>query len=258
MTCSANVAHFIWILLFFYVIFTYMGQPKLFRIIDKAVFNYQLIEEADKILVGVSGGKDSTALVHYLSNRILQKRESFSFTALHIATDISPVLSAELLSIFHSWNVEVRTITISVLDRLKQGKKMNCWWCSTQRRTELNNYAIEHGFNKIALGHHLDDMLETLVMNALSKGELSTMPPRLKYEKYPVTIIRPLILSDENTIITHAKEHSFSSCTCTCMYQANSERKEAREKIRHLTEGSYNAKMKLVQALKNIKTEYLP
>lgn len=235
-----------------------MGQPKLFRIIDKAVFDYNLIEENDSILIGVSGGKDSTALVHYLSRRLVQNREKFSFTAVHIATDISPPFSQELISLFNSWNVDIKNISISVLDRLKAGKKMNCWWCSTQRRTELNNFAIEHGFNKIALGHHLDDMLETLLMNALSKGELSTMPPRLKYDKYPVTIIRPLILCDEKTIISHANEYNFSSLTCTCSYQDNSARKDARSKLSDLTDGSYNSKMKLVQALKNIKTEYLP
>ena len=70
-----------------------MGQPKLFRLIDKAVFDYNLIEENDSILIGVSGGKDSTALVHYLSRRLVQNREKFSFTAVHIATDISPPFS---------------------------------------------------------------------------------------------------------------------------------------------------------------------
>ncbi len=235
-----------------------MGKPKLFSLIDKAVFEYNLIEEGDSILIGVSGGKDSTSLVHYFSHRLLQNREQFTFTALHISTDISPPLSQELVSLFQSWDVEIKTINISVLERLKEGKKMNCWWCSTQRRTELNNYAIEHGYNKIALGHHLDDMLETLFMNALSKGELSTMPPKLTYTKYPVTIIRPLILSDEKTIIAHTKEQNFSTLTCTCTYQQNSARKDARSKVRDLTDGSYDAKMKLVRALQNIKTEYLP
>ncbi len=235
-----------------------MGQPKLFRIIDKAVCDYNLIEQNDAILVGVSGGKDSTALVHYLSCRLLQKRENFSFTALHIATDISPPLSSDLVLLFKSWNVDVKTLSISVIDRLKEGKKMNCWWCSTQRRTELNKYAMKHGYNKIALGHHLDDMLETLLMNMLSKGELSTSPPRLSYEKYPVTIIRPLILSDEKTIIAHAQEQKYISSTCTCAYQDFSQRKEARKKLEQLTAGSYNTKMKIVKALQNIKSEYLP
>ncbi len=259
MRCQAYAGHFIyWIVLFFYGIVRAMSQPKLFRIIDKAMFDYNLIENGDNILVGVSGGKDSTSLVHYFSQRRIQKREDFSFTAVHIHTDISPPLSEELVSLFKSWNVDLRILRISVLERLKEGKKMNCWWCSTQRRTELNSYAIENGFNKIALGHHLDDMLETLVMNVLSKGELSTMPPYLSYEKYPVTVIRPLILCDEKTIISHAVEHQFKSATCTCTYQDNSARKDARKKIADLTQGKYDVKMKIVKALQNIKSEYLP
>lgn len=242
----------------FYVKVEIMGQPKLFSIIDKAVFDYSLIEPNDKILIGVSGGKDSTALVHYFSNRIRQKRESFTFAALHIATDISSPISPSLLNLFKSWDVPLKTISISVLGRLKENQAMNCWWCSTQRRTELNIFAIENGYNKIALGHHLDDMLETLLMNALSKGELSTMPPRLTYKKYPVTIIRPLILSDEKNIIAHADEYNFIRSTCTCEYQSNLGRKDARSKLAFLTDGSYNKKMKLFKSLQNIKTEYLP
>ena len=135
---------------------------------------------------------------------------------------------------------------------------MNCWWCSTQRRTELNNYAMEHGYNKIALGHHLDDILETLLMNALYKGELSTMPPRLKYDKYPVTIIRPLCFADEQTIIAHARRCGYKSITCTCDYQNNSARKEARKKLEALTGSDTAQKRKLFESLKNIKSEYLP
>lgn len=235
-----------------------MKKNKVFSLIDKAVFDFSLLEDGDSILIGASGGKDSTILAEYLSQRKKQRRENFSLAALHIGTDISPPLSEEIKALYKDWGIALHIQDFSVLDRVREGKKMNCWWCSTQRRTELNNFAIEHGFNKIALGHHLDDMLETLLMNALSKGELSTMPPRLKYGKYPVTIIRPLILCDEKTIISHANEYNFSSLTCTCSYQDNSARKDARSKLSDLTDGSYNSKMKLVQALKNIKTEYLP
>lgn len=234
-----------------------MPQPKLFSVIDRAVFDYRLIEEGDNILVGASGGKDSTALIEYFAHRLKQQREHFSVTALNIATEIAPPFSKELAEIFDKWNIPFKVITISVLDRLKPGRTMNCWWCSTQRRTELNNYAIANGFNKIALGHHLDDILETLLMNALNKGQLSTMPPRLAYEKYPVTVIRPLCMAPVTLIQEHAKQQGYISSTCTCSYQDNSGRKEARKRLEALTQGNNAEKQRLFHALRNVRMEYL-
>lgn len=235
-----------------------MGQSKLFSMIDKAVFEYKLIEEGDRILVGASGGKDSTALVEYFAQRKKQHRENFDFTALHVSSDFAPPLDERLVSLFKKWDVEPVVLDVDVLGRLKEGKKMNCWWCSTQRRTELNNYAIENGYNKIALGHHMDDILETLLMNALSKAEFSTMIPRLKYEKYPVTVIRPLCFADVDSIIAHATANNYISVTCTCDYQDNSDRKKARSRLNALTDGKAEEKRKLFEAIRNIKTDYLP
>ena len=235
-----------------------MAQDKLFSMIDKAVYEYNLIENGDKILIGASGGKDSTALVEYFASRKKQHRENFDFTALHVSSDFAPPLDSRLIDLFGSWGVEPVILDVDVIGRLKEGKKMNCWWCSTQRRTELNNYAIEHGYNKIALGHHMDDILETLLMNALSKGELSTMIPRLKYEKYPVTVIRPLCFADVDSIILHATQNGYISVTCTCDYQSNSSRKKARSRLQALTDGNPDEKRKLFEALRNVKKEYLP
>lgn len=179
---------------------------KLSSLIDKAIFDYNMIEPGDKILIGASGGKDSTALIEYFSNRVKRKSCNFSYLALHIQNDFSPPLPKSILDLFSSWNVPFKSIDVDVLARLKPGRKMNCWWCSLQRRGELNEYAIKNGFNKIALGHHLDDVLETLLMNMLEKAELATMPPRLKYNKYPVTIIRPLYYASVQTIVEHAKK----------------------------------------------------
>jgi tRNA(Ile)-lysidine synthase TilS/MesJ len=237
-----------------------MSQSKLFSLIDKAIYEYKLIEDGDKILIGTSGGKDSTALVEYFATRKRQNRpnEHFEFTALHIAPGFADHLNPKLLEQFSKWGVELKVRDIDVLGRLKTGKKMNCWWCSTQRRTELKNYAVEHGYNKIALGHHLDDILETLLMNALEKGQLSTMLPRLKYNKYPVTVIRPLCFASEKTIIAHAEKVDYKKDTTTCTYDDNSARKNARSRLEALTQGSEIEKHRLFEALRNINTEYLP
>lgn len=235
-----------------------MSQPLLFSQIDKAIYDYKMIVPGDKILIGASGGKDSTALIEYFANRIKRKNFNFTFTCLHIQSEITPALSKELLDMFNKWNVEVINCYVDILARVKDGFKMNCWWCSTQRRSELLNFAIDNGYNKIALGHHLDDILETMIMNMLDRGELATMPPVMNYNNYPCQVIRPLCYSDEKTIIEHATQKEYIVSTCTCNYQDNSRRKDARKCVDFLTCGDKAKKNKIFQSMKNIKTDYLP
>lgn len=227
-------------------------EPKLSSLIDKAVFDYKLIQNGDRILVGASGGKDSTVLIEYLTKRKLRPQNAgsdFEYKALFIKSDFAPDFPKNLLQLFTDWKVPFEELEVNILERVKQGEKMNCWWCSTQRRTELLNYAIKNGFNKIALGHHKDDILETLLMNLLNKGEFSSMSPSFKYDKYPITIIRPLCYVSEERIITHAKEKGFAGFTCTCNYQDNSDRKLARQKLEALTDGDQSKKDLLFRAL---------
>lgn len=226
--------------------------------IDKAIFEYKLLEDGDKILIGASGGKDSTALIEYFSNRKKRKNANFEFTALYIQSDFAPPFPPKVLELYKEWNVNFVTVNADILNRVHKDQKMSCYWCSTQRRYELMKYAMENGFNKIALGHHLDDILETLLMNMLNKGELCTMPPILQYEKYPLQIIRPLCYVPEERIILHAQEVGYAGYTCTCNYQDNSARKSARKKLEELTGGDEGKKDRMFAALKNIKFDYLP
>ena len=205
-----------------------MSQPLLFSLIDKAIYDYNLISDNDRLLIAASGGKDSTSLVEYFANRARRPDCNFTFKAVHIETEITKPLNENLQKLFLTWNVEAENIKVDVISRLKPRRKMNCFWCSTQRRTELINYALSNNFNKIVLGHHMDDILETLLMNMLEKAQLSTMPPFLQYEKYPVAIIRPLCYVQEKIIIEHAEKAGYISATCTCSFQDNSMRNSAR------------------------------
>ncbi|MBR0031870.1 MAG: tRNA 2-thiocytidine biosynthesis protein TtcA [Treponema sp.] len=233
-------------------------QPLVYSLIDKAVYDYKLIEDGDKILVGASGGKDSTLLIEYMANRLRRPSADFSFAALNIQSDFAPDFPEGIKSLFGQWGVDFRKIDVDILNRLKPGRKMSCFWCSMQRRTELIRYAMANGFNKIALGHHKDDVLETLLMNMVGKAELATMPARLRYEKYPLEIIRPLYYINEEKIISHAKTSGYFGWTCTCGYQENSARKDMRRRLELLTDGDENAKDRLFLSLRNINAQYLP
>ena len=239
-------------------------QPRLSSLIDKAIFDYQLIEKGDRILIGASGGKDSTALIKYFADRSRRPaREgaadtSFEYKALFIKSDFAPDFPEGIKALFREWGVSFEQLNVNVLERVKPGQKMSCWWCSTQRRTELLNYAIEHGYNKIALGHHMDDILETLLMNMLNRGELASMPPRLKYDNFPITVIRPLCYVSEARLIEEAKAGGYAGFTCTCNYQDNSGRKAARAKLEALTDGDEEKKERLFASMRNIQPLYLP
>jgi tRNA 2-thiocytidine biosynthesis protein TtcA len=249
-----------------------MGQCELFSLVDKAVYDYQMIEPADRILVGLSGGKDSTALIEYFVRRYARLHGDsdphsyhhgslpvpFSFTAFHIETDFSEPLDSAFIDLLHSWNVIPVIKKIPVLQRIKAGQRMNCWWCSTQRRRELVDYALKNGYTKIALGHHLDDILETCLMNMLLRGKLETMPPVLRYHKYPLSVIRPLCYVPVSAVVAHADLEGWRPVTCTCSYQDNSGRMDARRRLESLTGGDDTLKMRLFQSLRTIDREYLP
>ncbi len=220
------------------------------KLVTKAVHDFSLIQDGDRILLAASGGKDSTALAYALSAARQAIGKNFEVAALHIATDFSPNLkNSPLGSLIESWGIPVTDLFVPVIERLKSGQKMNCYWCSTQRRTELLKFAQENGYNKIALGHHLDDILETFFMNMMSKGELSTMPVRLEYRKYPVSLIRPLAYLEEKQIIKFADDADILKTTCTCAYGANSARKDIRSRIRALTLDDGDTKRRMLKSL---------
>ena len=222
------------------------------KLAAKAIFERGLIKAGDRILIGASGGKDSTVMAWALSHIRQALKIDYSLEALHISTDFSDYSDVNKLVLaarFQEWGIPFVNLPVPVIGRLKEKRKMNCYWCSTQRRTELIKYALENGFNKIALGHHLDDIIETFFMNVVEKGSFSAMPMYLKYRKYPLVLIRPLGYLEERQIIACAEEQGFLSVTCSCPYGANSHRREIRNRIAAFTANSGAAKRRILSAL---------
>jgi tRNA(Ile)-lysidine synthase TilS/MesJ len=228
-------------------------------LIVKALKTWSMIKPGERILLGASGGKDSAIMARGLALMKRQERLDAGLVGLHLRNDFTPdSLTDRLAAEYSSWGIPLVIKDVAVEGRLKPGRKMNCYWCSTQRRTELIRYAMGEGFTAVALGHHLDDVLETLFMNMMQKGELSTMPPVVQYRKYPLRIIRPLYLVEERQIIELASGLGIISATCTCSYNDHSARKTTRERIEALTGGSSDAKRSILESLRHINTEYLP
>lgn len=220
------------------------------KLTAKAALERNLVEDGDRILIAVSGGKDSTTLAWALASLRRTLKRNYSLAALHISSDFcscckKPALERQLAD----WDIPFTDLFVPVIGRLKEGRAMNCYWCSTQRRTELLNYALSRSFNKIALGHHLDDIIETFFMNMTAKGTLLAMPVRLAYRKYPVSLIRPLAYLEERQIIACADEQGFLRAACTCPYGARSARAGMRAKLAAFTGGSGEVKRRILASL---------
>lgn len=220
------------------------------KLVVKAVLERNLIEDGDRILIAVSGGKDSTVLSWALSEIRPAIKKKYELCALHISSDFCYCCKKSELSRYLSdYDIPFTDLFVPIIGRLKDGEKMNCYWCSTQRRTELLKYALENNFNKIALGHHLDDIIETFFMNMMGKGKLSAMPIYLSYRKYPVSLIRPLGYVEEQSVIACADEKGILKSACTCPYGVHSQRRDIRERIAAFTDNSSAAKRRILQSL---------
>jgi len=239
------------------------AETTLAKLIEIALRHYEMISPGDRILIGVSGGKDSSCLARDLSMKRSWWDVPFEIEACFIASDMNEAGLAEktddswIAARMADWGIPYKRIDVPVAGRLKPGETMNCFWCATQRRMELSRYARANGFNKLALGHHMDDILETLFMNMMRKGEFATMPPVMKYNNYPLTVIRPLALCEERQVIACARELGFASHTCTCGFNSEGARKTTRKLIENLTAGSSLAKRNIFKSMSRVKPDYL-
>ena len=200
----------------------------------KAMATYHLIEDDDRILVGLSGGKDSLLLTELLANRAKIDHPRFSVEALHVRMEnIQYETDTSYLQQFcdeQGVKLHLRTTRFEIGEetikdaRDARRQKQPCFLCSWMRRKEMFNLAQELGCNKIALGHHQDDMLHTALMNLTFQGRFDTMPARLRMRKMPLTIIRPLCLIEEADIKAYAEMKGYQKQKKICPYETNSHR----------------------------------
>ena len=220
------------------------------KLTAKAILERKLISEGDRILIAASGGKDSSVMAWALADLRRALKMDYRLGALHISSDFCSCCKKSVLAErLEEWGIPFIDLSVPIIGRLKEGRKMNCYWCSTQRRTELIKYAMENGYNKIALGHHLDDIIETFFMNMTGKGILSAMPMYLFYRKYPLSLIRPLGYLEERQIISCAEEQGILKEACTCPYGINSRRRDIRNRIAAFTGNSGAIKRRILAAL---------
>ncbi len=225
--------------------------------IGKAIKDYNLIEDGDKLLVAVSGGKDSLSLLKMLLERKKWAPVKFDIIAVHIETDFrcgNCVHKKILTNLFKKMGAKYIFRKIKVLDK---NKKTNCFWCSWSRRKALFEMAEAKGCNKIVFGHHKDDIIETTLLNMFFQGEFSTMNPRQELFKGTITIIRPLCYVEERMIKKFAKESGFPEQLCRCPYSQDSNRKYLKEFINRIEKRSPNVRTNIFRSVARVKREYI-
>ena len=195
------------------------------RRFQKALTDYHLIQDADRILVGLSGGKDSLCLLEMLARRRRILKPSFDVEAVHVRMDnIRYETDLSYLEQFTA-DLGIRLHIVNTGFEYDESKgKPRCFLCSWQRRKQMFNLAQELGFNKIALGHHQDDIIHTAMMNIFFQGHFSTMPASRTMKKMPITIIRPLCLVAEKDIRLLADLHHYQKLIKICPYETDSHR----------------------------------
>ena len=225
----------------------------------KAMATYHLIEDDDRILVGLSGGKDSLLLTELLANRAKIDHPRFSVEALHVRMEnIQYETDTSYLQQFcdeQGVKLHLRTTRFEIGEetvndaRDTRRQKQPCFLCSWMRRKEMFNLAQELGCNKIALGHHQDDMLHTALMNLTFQGRFDTMPARLKMRKMPLTIIRPLCLIEEADIKAYAEMKGYQKQKKICPYETDSHRTDIKRLYDEIEQMNPEARYSIWRAL---------
>lgn len=235
-------------------------QERLFKKINerfvKAFVAYQLLSDDDHVLVGLSGGKDSLLLTELLARRSRIEHPRFKVEAVHVRmenihyeTDTSYLqafcdnLSVHLHIVTTSFNSSLFTLQPSLKS------KPPCFLCSWTRRKQLFNLAQQLGCNKIALGHHQDDLLHTTLMNLFYQGRFGTMPARLQMKKMPLQIIRPLCLIPEEIIRQYAEMQHYEKQIKQCPYEHDSNRTTARRLFEEAEKNNPEVRFSLWNAL---------
>lgn len=246
-------------------------RNKLTKRFHKACAEYGLIEDGDHILIGLSGGKDSLLLTELLGRRARIYKPHFNVSALHVRVKERDYTSDLTyleefckeagipLMVRDTMINDEMSATASLNDEMMKGKRETnpCFLCSWYRRKELFNVAQELGCNKIAFGHHRDDLLETMLMNLIYQGAFATMPPKLQLEKMPLQIIRPLCLIDEADIKEYAAMREYKKQVSLCPFEHVSSREKVKGLLAQIKALNPEAADTMFGALGNVKGEYL-
>ncbi len=225
----------------------------------KAIHNRGMVEDGDHVLVAVSGGKDSLSLLHLLRERIRRIPIDYSITAVHVDPGFGADSAAKMEDFFRLNDFEYRVLRtdIGVRAHSEENRENPCFLCSRLRRKLLFELADELKCNKIAMGHHKDDVIETFFLNMFYGASLNTMLPVQELFEGKLTIIRPLYLIDEDLVRRFAVKMAWEDIDLGCPTAGASKRQDIKEMLLGFYKSNRKIKGNIFHALKKPKPEYL-
>lgn len=235
----------------------------------KAINDYKLLEEGDHICVCISGGKDSMLLAKLFEE--LHKHSDFPFDVTYLVMNpgYNPINLEVIKKNLEILNIKATLVETNIFDIAYTQDKSPCFLCAKMRRGALYNFAKKLGCNKIALGHHYDDVIETTLMNMLNSGSFQTMLPKLKSTNYEgMELIRPMYLIREEDILRWCRHNDLKFIQCACRIseqcanskdgESGSQRYETKKLIKRLKE-EYNAQVdqNIFASMSNVNLDQL-
>ena len=228
----------------------------------KAVGDYQLVQENDKIAVCISGGKDSFLLAKLFQE--LQKHGKFKFELIFLV--MNPGYLDKNLELINynatKLGVDIEMFNSNIFNIVDSGIKNPCYLCARMRRGSLYNKAKELGCNKIALGHHFDDVIETILLSTMYAGEYKTMLPKLRSTNFEgMQLIRPMYLIKEEDVISWVNSSGLEFLNCACNFtmknniENSSKRKEIKELIKELRKTNKNVDINIFRSACNVNLD---
>ena len=220
--------------------------------VNKTIRKYRMLLNGDRLLVAVSGGKDSLSLLDLLYRRRRSARERVTVIACHVRSDhhCGRAVPEEWLSNYClERGIPLHTVPITVAETLSQAKRSRCFWCSYRRRAALFQLADQLGCNRIALGHHADDIAETTLMNLCFSGRVQRMEPKQILFKGRLTLIRPLAMTEERDIADLARASGFPVGGEPCPDGIDSRRALVKHVLRELEADSIDVKRSIFHAV---------